>query len=316
MGWRHPRPRVSVRVNRIGIDFGGTKIEAALLHHDGRVVARHRSANPGGYDAAIMVVRDLVAGLRTKSPGSVTIGVGAPGSPSARTGLMRNANSLYLNGRPFAADVGQALGQEVRLANDANCFALSEAIDGAVAGCATVFGLIVGTGCGAGVVMNGQVVQGANGLAGEIGHLPLPWPRPDERADACWCGQAGCIENWISGTGFARSYAATTGQVLAAPEIVTLARDGDTAATGAVADYTSRLGRTLALVVNLLDPDGIVIGGGMSNVPEILEGLHQVVRAHSFSGEWDGRIEPARWGDSSGVRGAAMLWPAEELAPA
>lgn len=298
-------------VIRIGIDFGGTKIEAAALDRHGHVLARRRQPNPGGYDPALAVLRDLVLGLEGEFNTRATVGIGSPGSASPRTGLMRNANSLYLNGRPFAADVGRALDREVRLANDANCFALSEAIDGAVAGCRSVFGLIVGTGCGAGVVMDGQVVPGATGLAGEIGHLSLPWPQPDEPAAPCWCGQAGCIENWISGTGFARSFSQATGRTLSAPEIVAAARAQDSAASAAMHAYVGRLGRTLALVVNLLDPEGIVIGGGMSNVPEIFTGLPEVVRAHAFSDRWDGHIVPARWGDSSGVRGAAMLWPAE-----
>lgn len=297
-------------MNRIGIDFGGTKIEAAALDADGMVVSRHRRANPGDYDAAIAMLCDLVAEVEHDLGGEATVGIGAPGSPSPRTGLMRNANSVFLNGRTFAEDVSAALGRPVRLANDANCFALSEAIDGAAAGCRSVFGLIVGTGCGAGLVMDGAVVAGASGLAGEIGHLPLPWPDAEEaRVEPCWCGQRGCLESWISGTGFARAFRAATGRALDAPAIVAAARAGDAAAVEALAVYVGRLGRGLALVVNLFDPDAIVIGGGMSNVREIYEGLAEVVRAYVFSDGWDARIVPARWGDSSGVRGAAMLWP-------
>lgn len=301
---------------RIGIDFGGTKIEAAALDETGTVVTRRRLANPGNYDAALAVLRDLVSGIETDLGTRASVGIGAPGSPSPRTGLMRNANSRYLNGRAFAADVGRALDREVRLANDANCFALSEAIDGAAAGCRSVFGLIVGTGCGGGLAFDGAVIPGATGIAGEIGHLPLPWPSDEERAADCWCGQSGCVEAWISGTGFAHAFHAATGRALGAPEIVAAARSGDADAGEALDRYIDRLGRTLALVVNLIDPDGIVIGGGMSNVPEIFTGLHAVVARYSFSDGWTGLIAPARWGDSSGVRGAAMLWPARIATPA
>lgn len=294
---------------RIGIDFGGTKIEAAALDDDGAFVVRRRLPNPGNYDDALTTLCGLVAGIEAEVQTQGTVGIGAPGSPSPRTGLLRNANSVYLNGRAFAADVGRALGREVRLANDANCFALSEAIDGTVAGCRSVFGLIVGTGCGGGLVMDGAVVPGATGIAGEIGHIPLPWPSAEEQAVRCWCGQNGCVEEWLSGTGFARGFHAATGRALAAPEIVAAARAGDAAAAAALDLYVDRLGRTLAIVVNLLDPDGIVIGGGMSNVPEIFAGLNEVVARYSFSDGWTGLIAQARWGDSSGVRGAAMLWP-------
>lgn len=299
---------------RIGIDFGGTKIEAAALDDDGTVVMRRRLPNPGSYDAALATLCDLVTGIEADLHTRATVGIGAPGSPSPRTGLMRNANSQYLNGRAFAADVGSALGRDVRLANDANCFALSEAIDGAVAGCSSVFGLIVGTGCGGGVVIDGAVVPGATGIAGEIGHIPLPWASAAEQAVPCWCGQHGCVEEWLSGTGFARGFTAASGRSLAAPAIVAAARAGDAEAEAALRLYVDRLGRTLAVVVNLLDPAGIVIGGGMSNVPEIFDGLNDVVAHYSFSDGWSGLIAPARWGDSSGVRGAAMLWPADTAA--
>jgi fructokinase len=271
---------------------------------------RRRLANPGNYDAALATLSDLVNGIEAELRTRATVGIGAPGSPSPRTGLMRNANSLYLNGRTFGADVGRVLDRDVRLANDANCFALSEAVDGAVAGCRSVVGLIVGTGCGGGLVIDGAVVPGATGVAGEIGHIQLPWPSMEEQAVQCWCGQNGCVEEWLSGTGFARSFGHDTGRTLSAPEIVAAARAGDEDAQRALRLYVDRLGRTLALVVNLIDPDGIVIGGGMSNVPEIFAGLDEVVARYSFSDGWTGLIAPARWGDSSGVRGAAMLWPA------
>lgn len=298
-------------MTRIGVDFGGTKIEAALLDDTGWIARRDRLPNPGDYDGAITTVRDLVLRIEAEEAIAATVGVGAPGSVSPRTGLIRNANSAYLNGRAFADDLSAALDRSVRLANDANCFALSEAIDGAAAGHASVFGLIVGTGCGGGLVIDGAVVAGASGLAGEIGHLPLPWPRDGEAEVApCWCGQRGCLESWISGTGFARDFAAVTGRDVPAPAIVERARTGEADAKDALSRYVDRLGRGLAMIVNIVDPGAIVIGGGMSNVPEIYDGLADIVRAYVFSDGWSGAIVPARWGDSSGVRGAAMLWPA------
>jgi fructokinase len=294
---------------RIGIDFGGTKIEAAALDGEGQFLSRIRRPNPGDYDGAMAVVVDLVAQVEAEVGQRGTIGIGSPGSRSPRTGLMRNCNSQYLNGRRFLEDVQVALGREVRLANDANCLALSEAIDGAAAGRRSVFGLIIGTGCGGGLVIDGRVVEGAHGIAGEIGHMPLPWAVEDELpAPRCWCGQPGCFELWVSGTGFSRAFAAATGRTLAAPEIVATARAGDGPAAVALDRYIDRLGRGLALLATLVDPDAIVIGGGMSNVDEIYAGLPEVVRRNTFSDMWDGEIVPARWGDSSGVRGAALLW--------
>lgn len=294
---------------RIGIDFGGTKIEAAALDVQGEIVARHRVPNPGAYDAAITEIVSLVARIEAECgvPGSV--GIGTPGSISPRTGLMRNANSVYLNGRPFENDVAAAMARPVRMANDANCFALSEAIDGAAAGRESVFGLIIGTGCGGGFVVDGRIVGGAHGIAGEIGHIPLPWPGAEEASPPrCWCGQQGCFESWVSGTGFQRAFADRTGRQLDAPAIVAAARAGDAEAVAELRAYVDRLGRGLALIANILDPDAIVVGGGMSNVPEIYEGLPEIVARHTFADRWDGPIVPARWGDSSGVRGAAWLW--------
>lgn len=276
---------------------------------EGAILTRFRVPNPGQYDAALEAIADLVARVEAELGQVGTVGIGSPGSRSPRTGLMRNCNSLYLNGRSFLEDLQLALGREVRLANDANCFALSEAIDGAAAGQRSVFGLIIGTGCGGGLVINGRVVEGAHGIAGEVGHMPLPWISGDELPQPpCWCGQSGCLELWVSGTGFSRTFAQKTGRVLAAPEIVAAARSGDVEAAAAFDRYIDRLGRGLALLVALVDPDAIVIGGGMSNVPEIYAALPGIVRANAFSDSWDGMIVPARWGDSSGVRGAALLW--------
>jgi fructokinase len=295
---------------QIGVDFGGTKIEAAALGRDGAFVARVRAPNPGNYDAAIRTVCELVADIESEAGAKGTVGIGAPGSVSPRTGVMRNANSTWLNGRNFAHDVGLALSREIRLANDANCLALSEALDGAAAGSATVFAIILGTGCGGGLVVNGQLIEGANGVGGEWGHMPLPWPTHAEfDATQCWCGQKGCLETWVSGTGLRRDFTAVTGRTLTGEEIIAAARSGDAAAAAALDRYISRLGRALAVIGNIVDPDAVVLGGGMSNVTEIYEGLPQVVRRYIFSDVWEAKIAPARWGDSSGVRGAARLWP-------
>lgn len=295
---------------RIGIDFGGTKIEAAALDATGAFAARIREPNPGDYDAAVALVVDLVARVEVEAGPALSVGLAIPGSPSPRTGLIRNANSTYLNGRRLAEDLQAALGRPVRLANDANCLALSEAVDGAAAGAASVFGVILGTGCGGGLVIDGRLVEGAHGVAAEIGHVSLPWPSIDEApGPACWCGLNGCLETWVSGSGFQRDHAATTGRAWQAQAVIEAARQGDAGAAAALDRYVHRLGRALAMVVNLVDPEILVLGGGMSNVAELYGRLPPVVSRYVFSDHWDGRIVPARWGDSSGVRGAARLWP-------
>ncbi|MFN3522796.1 MAG: ROK family protein [Phenylobacterium sp.] len=297
---------------RIGVDFGGTKIEAAALGADGRILARVRGATPKDYDGGLETVRGLVeeaerqAGARARA-----IGVGGPGSPSPATGLIRNANSTQLNGRPFAADLARALGRPVRYANDANCLALSEALDGAGAGAGTVFAAILGTGCGAGVVVDGRLVEGRNGVAGEWGHMPLPWPREEERpGPRCWCGREGCLELWVSGPGLARDH----GAGLTAEAVAAAARTGDSAASQALDRYVDRLARGLAVVIDILDPDVVVLGGGMSNVAELYERLPAAVAPHVFADACEIAVRPAVHGDSSGVRGAAWLWPQEALA--
>ena len=295
---------------RIGVDFGGTKIEAAALDDAGAFAARIREPNPGDYDAALMLVADLIARVEAETGPARSIGLAIPGSPSPRTGLIRNANSTYLNGRRFGEDLEAALARPVRLANDANCLALSEAVDGAGKGVASVFGVIVGTGCGGGLIIDGKLVEGAHGVAAEIGHVSLPWPRAEEApGPACWCGLNGCLETWVSGTGFQRDHEATTGRAWKAQAVVEAARSGDAGAAAALARYIDRLGRALAMVVNLVDPEVFVLGGGMSNVAELYDRLPEVVERHAFSDHWDGRIVAAKWGDSSGVRGAARLWP-------
>lgn len=294
---------------QIGIDFGGTKIETAALDVDGNFLTRIREPNPGNYDAAIRTVCELVAGVEAQTGRRGTIGVGAPGSISPRTGVMRNANSTYLNGRRFREDLAAALGRDVRLANDANCLALSEVVDGAAAGSQVAFAIILGTGCGGGVVVNGRLVEGANGVGGEWGHMPLPWPTRDEfDATQCWCGQRGCLETWVSGSGLQRDYLQSTGVQLTGEQIIEAARGGDGMARAAFERYVSRLGRGLAVIVNILDPDTFVLGGGLSNVAELYERLPAAVSGYVFSDSWEAKILPARWGDSSGVRGAARLW--------
>jgi fructokinase len=293
----------------IGVDFGGTKIEAAALDADGRFLARRRKANPGDYDSALCTVRDLVSEVEREAGGRGAVGVGAPGSASPRTGVMRNANTVWLNGRSFREDLEKALERPVRLANDANCLALSEALDGAAAGERTIFAVIIGTGCGGGVVVGGRLLEGANGIGGEWGHISLPWATGDETpGPECWCGKRGCVETWVSGTGMARDHSARTSQHLTAEAIITAARGADAQAVTTLGRYIDRLGRSLAVICNVLDPDVFVFGGGLSNVRELYERLPGTIAPHVFSDAWQAKLVPAAWGDSSGVRGAARLW--------
>ncbi len=259
------------------------------------------------------MVRDLVA--RAEREAGVTagrVGIAMPGSLSPKTGLVRNANSTWLNGRPFHADLERVLDRPVRCANDANCLALSEAVDGAAAGADVVFAMIIGTGCGGGLTAGGRLVEGFNGVAGECGHNPLPWPSAEEiPAPICWCGQPGCLELYISGSGLERDHVARGGAKLAAPDIVAAARRAEPTAMAALDAYVDRLGRALAMIVNLADPDVIVLGGGMSNVAELYPRLPAVIAARIFSDVFETPIRPPMHGDSSGVRGAAWLWPQE-----
>ncbi len=301
--------RARVESIQIGVDFGGTKIEAAALGRNGNFLARVRAPNPGHYDGALRLVCDLVAQIEEQVGGRGTVGVGTPGSISPRTGTMRNANSVYLNGRDFRNDLSAALGREIKMANDANCLALSEVVDGAAEGSKIAFAVIIGTGCGGGLVVNGRLVEGAHGIGGEWGHIPLPWPTHEEiDAPACWCGQRGCLETWVSGSGLQRDYTKVTGHSLAGETIVSQAREGDAQSAAALERYIHRLARGLAVICNVVDPDTIVLGGGMSNVRELYERLPEAIRRYVFSDTWGARIVPAKWGDSSGVRGAARLW--------
>jgi fructokinase len=296
---------------RLGVDFGGTKIEVAALSPDGKFLARRRAPNPGAYGEAIATVCDLVS--RVERDAGVTdapVGVGMPGSISPMTNRVRNANSTWLNGTPFNLDLAEALGRPVRVANDANCFALSEAVDGAAAGAGVVFGAILGTGCGGGVVVDGAARLGLNAVAGEWGHTPLPWPTPEERdLHTCWCGRVGCLETWISGTGFSRDYERATGAAMTGDVIMQRADAGDREAITAFDRYVDRLGRALAVVCDILDPDIIVFGGGMSNVASLYPAIGPSIARRVFSDSFVTPVLAARHGDSSGVRGAAWLWP-------
>ena len=303
---------------RIGVDFGGTKIEAAALGADGGIAVRRRTPNPGDYDSALRAVVDLIAAVEAEAGGGpARIGVGLPGSLSPRTGLMRNANSVWLNGKPFKQDLEQALGREIRLENDANCFALSEAVDGAARGADVVFGVIIGTGCGGGVVVRGRTVEGRNHIGGEWGHTPLPWPSAEERgAHQCWCGRTDCLETWVSGTAFCQDYARATGETLTGDAIIARMRNGEAEARAAFDRYVDRLGRSLAVIGDILDPDVIVLGGGMSNTDELYEAVPPVMARYLFSDVFETKILKALHGDSSGVRGAAWLWPDDTEAAA
>ena len=296
---------------RIGVDFGGTKIEAAALDAEGRFQARVRAPNPRIYDAALLVVADLVREVENQAGAAGSVGVGSPGSISRRSGAIRNANSVWLNGRRFKEDLERVLGREIRLANDANCFALSEAIDGAAAGAHVIFGAILGTGCGGGVVIDGKALMGRNAIAGEWGHTPLPWPTSDETPPlTCWCGRQNCLELFISGTGLEQDLLRLTGVKMTAEQVVDAARAGDAPAAAAFDRYVDRLGRALAVLVDIIDADVIVLGGGMSNVGELYRRAPAIVAERIFSDAFETPILPALHGDSSGVRGAAWLWPA------
>ncbi len=294
---------------RIGIDLGGTKIEGVLLHADGRLEPRRRVATPQGDYQAIL---DAIAGLvdHLDPCGRLPVGIGTPGARSPETGLLRNSNSTCLNGRPLLDDLQTRLGRPVRLANDADCFALSEASDGAAAGARSVFGVIIGTGTGAGIVIDGRLLAGPNAIAGEWGHNPLPWPAHDELpGPPCYCGRHGCIETFLSGPGMARDHG--TGEDSRA--IVAAAEAGDPRARATLDRYHDRLARALASVINLLDPEVIVLGGGMGQIRSLYTELPRRLPSYLFSDTLRTRIVPPRHGDSSGVRGAAWLWTPEEV---
>jgi len=296
---------------RIGVDLGGTKIEAIALAESGEVLERRRVMTPqGDYPATVAAVVMLIEGIEARLGEEGSVGVGIPGAISPASGLVKNANSTCLIGRPLNLDLSEALGREVRLANDANCFAISEATDGAAAGAGVVFGVIVGTGTGGGVVVNGRVLGGANAVAGEWGHNPLPWPLADELPGPdCYCGKQGCIETWLSGPAFERDYARYSDSAIRASEIVRLAEAGDSTAQAALGRYEDRMARALATVINILDPDVIVLGGGISNIGRLYRSVPAIWGDYVFSDTVTTRLLPPLHGDSSGVRGAAWLWP-------
>jgi fructokinase len=296
---------------RIGVDLGGTKIEVAALDRAGTVMARRRVATPAqDYPATIATIRDLVGAVEAELGRTCTIGIAMPGALSPATGLIKNANSTCLIGHPFDRDLVAALGREVRLANDADCFALSEAVDGAAAGARSVFGAILGTGVGGGVVIAGNLLAGANAIAGEWGHNPLPWPAPSESpGPRCYCGKLGCIESFLSGPAFAADHLRETGRQQDAETIAQAAASGDAPAEASLARYVDRLARSLASVINIVDPEIVVLGGGLSGIEALYRLVPAVWGRYVFSDTVATRLLPPVHGDSSGVRGAAWLWP-------
>lgn len=300
---------------RIGIDLGGTKIEARAFSKQGQELGRLRVPTPrGDYEGTLAVVHELVRELETGLGGTGVVGMGIPGTIVRSTGLVKNANSTWLNGMPLEADLKRVAGREIRCANDANCLAVSEAVDGAAAGYPVVFGVILGTGCGGGVALNGQVHSGPNGLGGEWGHNPLPRPSVTETpGPVCYCGKRNCMELWLSGSGLERDHKDVTGKVLRGPEIVAAAEAGDALAEATMQRWEERVARGFASIINLLDPDALVIGGGLSNLDRLYRNVPPLLSEMTFGGGLETPILRAVHGDASGVRGAAWLWPASAL---
>ncbi|SJZ43383.1 fructokinase [Enhydrobacter aerosaccus] len=298
---------------RIGIDLGGTKIEGLVLDDDGAEKARLRVPTPAtSYEEDVRAIVDLVTELERRVGERCTVGIAHPGAVSPATGLIKNANSTRLNGRPLPVDLQRALGREVRMANDANCFAVSEAADGAAAGMGIVFGVILGTGVGGGIVIDGKPLTGAQAIAGEWGHTPLPSPRDDERPGlTCYCGRVGCIETWLSGPRLQEQFAKRTGRQMRATDIAEAATSGDSEAAAQMELYCDRLARALSMIVNILDPHAVVLGGGLSKMSLLYRRVPELWKRHIFSEpEYIAtKLLPPRHGDSSGVRGAAWLWP-------
>jgi fructokinase len=299
----------------IGIDLGGTKTEIVALDETGRELVRRRQPTPrGDYQASIEAMATMVEATEKELAVRATVGVGHPGAISPATGLIKNANSTWLNGQKLDRDLMARLDRQIAFANDANCLALSEATDGAGAGADIVFTVILGTGVGGGIVVGGRVLKGANAIAGEWGHNPLPWPRDDERpGPACYCGLSGCIETWCSGVGMAADHARVTGETLAGPAIVAAAERGDLAASATLERHADRLARGLAHVMNIIDPDVIVLGGGVSNIQHLYSAVPPLLQRWAFTDRVDTKLRPPAFGDSSGVRGAA--WLGRDLAP-
>ena len=302
---------VSDTHNRIGIDLGGTKIEALAMDRAGRELFRQRVPTPvGDYAGTVRAVAALAQAAAAAAGDSASVGVGIPGSVSAATNLVKAANSVCLIGHPLERDLADAIGKPVRLANDADCFVLSEAADGAGADADTVFGIILGTGVGGGLVVNKRVVRGANAITGEWGHTPLPWPADDERpGPKCYCGLRGCLETFLCGSALAHDYAEQSGLSLSATQIAEAAARGDAAAVKVLDRYINRLARATAILINIIDPYVIVLGGGVSNIPQLYEAVPLLWPDYILSDTVATRLVPPRHGDSSGVRGAAWLWP-------
>ncbi|MEZ8143832.1 fructokinase [Enterovibrio norvegicus FF-33] len=298
---------------KIGIDLGGTKIEVMAITESGEEVFRKRVPTPQhDYQATLRAIKGLVDDAEKAVGKTCSVGLGIPGTLSPVSGLVKNANSVWLNGQPLDKDLGQLLNREVRIANDANCLAVSEAVDGSGAGKHMVFGVIIGTGCGGGIAIDGHVHAGGNGVAGEWGHNPLPWQSETDTKHAedipCYCGKPGCLEVFISGTGFWKDFELTTNQTLRGPEIIQMAEKGDADAEACIQRYEDRLARALASVVNVIDPDVIVLGGGMSNVERLYTNVPKRMAKWVLGGECATPVVKAKYGDSSGVRGAAWLW--------
>jgi len=297
---------------RIGVDIGGTKIEGIVLGPGGQEFARRRLKTPqGDYQDTVDCVAEVVRELEAEANASCTVGVAVPGTISPATGLIKNANSTWLNGEPFNRHLELVLEREIRVANDANCFALSEAVDGAGAGHQIVFGVILGTGCGGGIAFNGNVLVGPHAIAGEWGHNPLPWPDKHElkTAPKCFCGKQGCIETWVSGPGLSADHKRETRKELSAEDIAAAAENGNRAATATITRLVDRLARGLATVINIIDPDVVVLGGGLSNIQALYDLLPACLPAYVFTDHVDVNVVQNHHGDSSGVRGAAWLWP-------
>lgn len=297
---------------RIGIDLGGTKIEGVALERSGDVAARLRVKTPqGDYPGTVRAIVDLVLHLERETGARGSVGLGMPGIISPASGLVKNANSVCLNGQPLDRDLEAALGRPIRVENDANCFALSEASDGAAGGRGCVFGVILGTGTGGGVVVDGRILRGRNAVGGEWGHNPMPWPEPGEwPGESCYCGRTGCIETFLSGPGLARDYARANGSAIDSMEIVRRAGAGEAAAVSALDRYVHRLGRALATIINVIDPDAIVLGGGLSGMERLYREVPGQWSRYVFSDQVATDLLAPKFGDSSGVRGAAWLWPA------
>ncbi len=295
---------------RLGIDLGGTKIAGIVLGAGDRILAMRRVAAPReDYRATLQAIAEMVGALEADCGASCSIGIGLPGSISPVTGSVQGANSTWLNDRPFAVDVETALGRPVRVANDANCFALSEAVDGAAAGARCVFGVILGTGCGGALVVDGRLVDGPNAISGEWGHMPLPWPASEEwPGPQCWCGRRSCMELWVSGPGLAKDHREVTGDAMTAAAIAAAAEAGQPDAQATLDRHAGRLARGLAVLVDIVDPDVIVLGGGLSNIRRLYKQLPELMHPWVFAAAPRLRVVAPRWGDASGVRGAARLW--------